>query len=439
MIGVIPLILLAAFIESYVTRLTETPDIIRASFICFNLVLVLLYFVVLPYVRGTQDFVRKLPLTGMVGLAATAVLLAALLAFGVPDAIVITLIAAPCLFYLVVQTFELLGMFTPKPLEKEEEKLQPDRNTFLQFDRIKSSGEIFKDVFIVYRRNLGRIIGAAFGTAAIFLAGILLFDTGKPTDLFGYPAEFTGFMEDLLFFVFGGLIEESKYIGQFFDYKKGFLSPHFIVNNIVYSILAFMALSFVKDSRRASSQPLVGKATQTSRIADFFKVAAIVSLAHLQLLLGEQSGFFNFTFIITLPLLLMWAAVVVLEGVDLFKGLGRAFALLFTQVGNTIMLSIILGILTIMALALIFSPVVLILLQNFGYNIATSQDIMDELLVVAVTFLAQGMFGLMFPVIIMGFGLLYYSQVEIRDAKSLLERIQRIGNRKRIRGLEKEG
>ena len=48
MIGIAPIIVLAAFFEAYLTRLTETPDIIRSFFILLCLIFVLGYYVWYP-------------------------------------------------------------------------------------------------------------------------------------------------------------------------------------------------------------------------------------------------------------------------------------------------------------------------------------------------------------------------------------------------------
>ncbi len=440
MIGVIPLILAAAIIESYITRLTDTPDSIRVSFITFNFAFVLFYFVVLPYMQNTKNFIQKLPLVGGIAGILTISLFAILLVLDIPSKIIITMISIPALLLIVIKTLSILGHFEELSIDTQEEKLLPDNNTQLRFDKIKSSGEIFKDSFIVYRKNLQKILLTGFITAGIFTGGVLLFGAGKPTDLFAYPATFEGLLEDLLYFVFGGLIEESKYISQFFDYKGNFSSIHYIVNNIIYSIITFTALRAVKESYTESLDVLLttNKGWQTG-IIDFIKVALVVFIGNTILLSGEIVGFFKFFFVISLPFLLLWAAIMVLEEASIMEGIGRTFQLLFTKISNSALLYMIMGLIGLMAIALVFSPLMMFILQNFGYNLSATQDTMDQVLVIIVTYTAQIIFSLIFSLVVLGFGLLYYSQVEIRDAKSLFEKIPKIGTGKRIRGLEREG
>ncbi len=380
MIGTIPLVFLAAFLESYVTRLTETPDIIRATFILFCFASVAFYYIIYPWRLGRRVKERE-----------------------------------------------------------EDERLQPDANTQVHFGRIKSSGEIFKDIFVVYGKNLGRIMSIALMTGALYVAGNMLLAPGKPSDLFAYPTEFMDFMTDLILFFFGELFGDSKYISQFFNYSEGWFAPQLWVNILVYSILSFGALQALKKTYQNETSDLDPVKTPTrDAIFDFAKVLVVVSIANGFLLAGETWGIFLFLFFVAAPFLLLWMAIMVLEGTNVFSGIGRTFQLMFTWMSNTIILYFLLGIITLITLMLIFSPVMLFVLQNFGYNISTTQDTMDELLIIGITFMAQTIFGLVFPMVVMGFGLLYYSQVEIRDAKSLMERVETIGSGRRIRGLERE-
>ncbi len=439
MIGIIPLILAAAFIESYITRLTDTPNIIRASFITFNFAIVLMYFVVWPHVLNTTDFKKKWPVVMMASGVATLALFAALFIFGVDGPFIITLISIPTLIFLIIQGLSTFGFFNSKEIVVEEEKLQPDSNTNLRFDRIKSSGEIFKDSFIVYRKHLFRILTIGVATAGFFTAGAFLLEKGLPTDIFAYPGTIEGFVEDMFKFIFGGLIEESEYIGQFFNYNGSLNSPLFIINTLVYTFISYWVLRAVKHTHYELTQELPTKQRWRGRVIDFAKVALVVLIANLLLLAGDVVGFFKLLFIVSFPFLLLWATIIVLEEINLFRGISRTFELLFTRIGNTYTLYIILGLIAFMALVLIFSPIMMFFLQNLGYNLSANQDTMDQILVIMVTFLAQTVFGLIYALVVIGFGLLYYSQVEIRDAKSLFVKIQEIGARKRIRGLEREG
>ena len=56
MIGIAPIILMAGFIEGYLTRYTETPDAVRLAFILICLAFVLIYFVWYPWYKAKRGF-----------------------------------------------------------------------------------------------------------------------------------------------------------------------------------------------------------------------------------------------------------------------------------------------------------------------------------------------------------------------------------------------
>lgn len=110
-IGIVPIIILAGFFESFLTRFTETPDPIRAAFILTSLLFVLWYFVWLPRYKH-----RK-------------------------------------------------GTFKAVSLDKE---LPPTRTNALDFKSIKTVGEILSDVFTVLSRHPRTTLLGLFATTAAF-------------------------------------------------------------------------------------------------------------------------------------------------------------------------------------------------------------------------------------------------------------------------------
>ncbi|MEL7121065.1 MAG: stage II sporulation protein M [Bacteroidota bacterium] len=130
MIGITPLIILAGFIEGYLTRFTETPDWIRGLFIFLCLAFILLYFVVYPIVLARRGF--KNPI--------------------------------------------------------KDAKLPPSENAKIATDSIKSSGDILADIFKLFRTSYSWIFPTALITTSIFCALTFLLFGDKPTDLFYFPS-----------------------------------------------------------------------------------------------------------------------------------------------------------------------------------------------------------------------------------------------------------
>jgi len=130
MAGIVPIFVVAGFIEGYLTRHTETPDILRGLFILVCLLFVLLYFVWYPIIKARMGFSAS----------------------------------------------------------RIDNRMPPDRKQELQFDRILSGGDIFAGVFVFLRKHVGALalasgIGALLYIALAFLPGDIAI-----VDRFRFPA-----------------------------------------------------------------------------------------------------------------------------------------------------------------------------------------------------------------------------------------------------------
>ena len=110
-LGVAPVILLAAFFEGFLTRYTDTPDVVRLLFILTSLAFVLWYFVWLPWHKARS------------------------------------------------------GGFQQPVQDKD---LPPDREQAMDFTLIKTSGEVLADAFTVMRRHPVTVLLGLVGTTVMF-------------------------------------------------------------------------------------------------------------------------------------------------------------------------------------------------------------------------------------------------------------------------------
>ncbi len=101
MIGIVPIFVLAAIIESFLTRYTEMPDFLRLLLIVVSALCIIGYFVVYPWRKSRTGFSQPL----------------------------------------------------------EETRLPPDKEERVSYTRIKNNGEIIKDSFTFYRQNFSRFFG----------------------------------------------------------------------------------------------------------------------------------------------------------------------------------------------------------------------------------------------------------------------------------------
>lgn len=117
MLGTTPLFIIAGFLEGYLTRQTETPDMIRGLFILICLGFVLIYFVWYPWFRNR------------------------------------------------------LGIIDPPP---ETQRLPAQRPFQLDTSRIKANGEIFGEVFSILRKHSRAFTLLILGAAALYTALVFM-------------------------------------------------------------------------------------------------------------------------------------------------------------------------------------------------------------------------------------------------------------------------
>ena len=129
MVGIVPIFIMAGFIEGYLTRHTDTPDFLRGLFILVCLAFVLLYFVWYPRIKAK------------------------------------------------------VGFDTPI----RDTKIPPDRIQGIQFSGLRSSGEIFADTFVYFRKFAGRFFLVSIGLAAAYCALVFGLSGMSPVELFSFP------------------------------------------------------------------------------------------------------------------------------------------------------------------------------------------------------------------------------------------------------------
>jgi len=144
LIGIAPIIILAGFIEGYLTRYTDTPDIIRGLFIAVCLAFILIYFVWYPRFHARMGFA---------------------------------------------------------PTDKQAD-LPPDTNRELRFDQIKGNGDLFADIFFLLRQHGRVLLRSALLAGGVYTALALLTTSAAPDEVFSYPQQIFGKLQVLDGFFF---------------------------------------------------------------------------------------------------------------------------------------------------------------------------------------------------------------------------------------------
>lgn len=127
MLGITPVFVMAAIIESFLTRYTETPDIIRLLLILLSAAFIIGYFIVYPWLKSRAGFEH--PLT--------------------------------------------------------EVRIPPNTKDVLSYDRIKNNAEIVKDAFHFYRKHGNKLVSwTATVTLLMTAAHLFIADTDIPARYF---------------------------------------------------------------------------------------------------------------------------------------------------------------------------------------------------------------------------------------------------------------
>ena len=367
MVGTIPLFIAAGFTESYLTRNTDAPDLLRGTFIfvCFGFVL--FYFVLFPWLKARKGFAKR-----------------------------------------------------------KEERLTPDVDRAVDFSSIKTTGDLFTEAFISFRKNFQSIAWAAFVGAVLFCAGAFFFAKVAPAKLFIYQQ---------------GMFSSVQAIPQFLVNENHFLL--FPLTVLGMSLVTFVAQRALARGNEGGN--VQDNSSISSQIFDFLKTLVVVILFNL--LLVTTDWYTLFLVLLAFPFLFLWTQVMLSERSNVFSGIERTFrisggtygqmlGLFFTLLlcGTLFLLILDSGSFLILGRGLLWF-LLEIITMNFYFTPEHAAIFSNVLITFMMVFIMLLIFGLW----VTGSGLQYFSNREIHEAGYLKERISRIGRREKIRGMEREG
>ena len=382
MMGIIPIFIIAGFLEGFLTRQTETPDLIRGLFIFVCLAFVISYFWWLPRKRGKEGL-----------------------------------------------------LILPK-----EDRLPSDSNQLIDFTRIKSSGEIFSDVFVFYKKNILVIGGLALVSAFFYTGMVFSFTPDSPTDLFSFPQinisqgnEFVSIFEYLF-------VKFIAYIGVIHSFFVNEAVPFLVVlNTFIFSCLTFLSFTYLIKTFEKEQEIKEERPTKNTmhHILNFAKIATVILVMNLFLVTND---WFTVVLIVPIgyPVLILWMYIMCKESIGLFTGLSRTFYLLngsSDKLLGTYILTLTIGISFFM---ITDTSLIWIYIKLVSLNLVLTQEIMDQFAVISLTFISTAVLYLIYPLLISGVGLLYHTLLEIKEAPNLKNRIKNIGNARVIQGMIRE-
>lgn len=356
MIGIAPIIILAGFIEGYLTRHNDTPAVVRGIFILACLLFILFYFVWYPRHRAKAGFTSKW----------------------------------------------------------KEPPLQPDTDDRFDFRAIFSPGELFSLVFVFLRKHFSRLGLLALGTSTIYVFCFFTLNNARPVNLLFYQ---------------NGLFESIKMLDDLLTLKISIWVP--IINSLIFGLLGFFVLNLL---HREEEVPI---ATNSQHRLVRFLGALLVGTIF-AFIISIHQWFTLISFFFVTSFLLLWMQVNLREQQSPITGLSRTLTLLSGNYHRGLSLLALLSLIGIIFMALLDTGISWFFFELLGWVVNFEQDVMDDISVIALTFINVYFIHLIFIMLVTGFAMDYYSLLEIKEAPSLKQQIKQIGQRQTIKGLEKE-
>lgn len=375
MLGITPIIILAGFIEGFFTRYTETPDFIRFLFILACLGFILFYFVYYPWVKAKRGFLSDL----------------------------------------------------------RHSHTSPDRVQKIDYKKIKSNGTIFSDVFVFAGAQLSLLAKYSALVALIYLCLTFILSESSPYETF----EFSGFVSttepgafQFIIFIVQLFVGSLSTAGQFFDNAS--IPLLVLVNTLTFALIASFVMPILHREVSKETSEMSFKAWL------FVFAKMLLPACVLAFFFALNNPAVYFFGVAVLPLLFLWMYIMVAEGRHILSGFGRLFQLLSGSFWRLVGLGATLVLLGMLTFMLSDSLVFYFIFDFIGMNLQFEETTMNNIAAVFLTAVAQFFIYLIFSVLMLGSGMLYYSLLEIKEAPNLKSKIAAIGTERKLQGMARE-
>jgi hypothetical protein len=155
-------------------------------------------------------------------------------------------------------------------------------------------------------------------------------------------------------------------------------------------------------------------------------------------IITTSGAYLPFIILMIFPPIILWMFILQKEGLTIFKGYQRAHYLASGNLFRMMALFLTFAILSLLFLILLDTPFLRSIIQVIAMNFSLSDSGMNSLIAILMTFSTMFLLYLEIVLFVTGMALMYYSLVEMKEAKNLRAQIQFIGSQKRIRGLLRE-
>jgi uncharacterized membrane protein SpoIIM required for sporulation len=382
LLGVLPLTVLAGIFEGTLTRHTSVPDVVRLGIIVCSMLLIVWYYVVLPYKVSR----------------------------------------------IVYED------------ERVDVKLPPDTVEATDFTVIHDSGGILMLVFEHLNKYFSYIMRYSLGASVVYIGLLKLSGASKVFDVFGDDmvsyekvAALFVYSKYPLLYVFNSLLLSGVIAVSYFcivamyeqkQYRVGWnwsLFRQFVLKNglrIVLPVLLLNSVFFVVGIPRWFEGDGVNMA---SLIPSFFALSFLLSI--------------GFVFFAGFGL---WILCMVVSGDTLLGGFMRSVHLYLGSTFRVVGTMSIAAFVSSFLYSLISSPIFMMHLNFVNWYLALEGEILQSVL--SFTLMLFSLFSaiVMFHISVLAIGYQYFTLLEITQASALKTRIHQIGTRNRAYGMERE-
>lgn len=305
----------------------------------------------------------------------------------------------------------------------EISRLTPDMEHRVDFTQVKTAGGLFTDSFIFLRKCLWPIGLAALAGSALFCLGAFLLATAPPAELFIYQP---------------GLFGMVQVVPDYFKNPSNHWLFPFAVTAMSLVVYFTQALLIRWRNQSPDGHEVALELPEAGPpLAGFLKTMVAVSIFSLVFLLPGWVATFSLAFLF--PVFFLWTQVMVYERIGIFAGLARTVELLATQFSQLFGLALTLLFCGALLFLLLDSGIIWFLLDVISMNFYLTDEATALFEAMAVTGIAVCLLLLVLALWAAGVGLQYFSILEANEAFFLKKRLEMIGKRERIRGLEREG
>ena len=298
-------------------------------------------------------------------------------------------------------------------------KLPVDKNFKTAFFKIKSSGEIFKDSFRFIARNIKNVMFFCVLNALLYTMALVFF---------------YGVDVNAVFYFRYDMLTKIAEIPQFIHNKN--YPTFFFFNALLMSLIAYYVYTKLhKEEKRNRGLEWASK-SYTTNLFSFAKIYIVIGL--LLAIIAFDHGVVFFISLFAFPVLLYWSYDVFKGEENMLQCLFNSFTFILNGFGKAMGLSLSLFLISIYFYTISNTQVFRLLFEMIAMNVNLEQAELNTFVTSMKIFFSYLIVNLLFVLMLIGFSFLYYSQRETFEAISLNEKIQNIGVKNRIRGIEKE-